>query len=75
VIWGGAKSGHPWQITVNKAEGLNYVITAEAGGYVSQPVSYTIHISADTAYIVRNGQVTDDEAIHLDFHFVPKGSP
>jgi len=48
---------------------------AEAEGYMSQPIGYTIHISGDTAYVVRNGQVTDEEAIHLDFHFVPKDSP
>ncbi|MCL6543513.1 MAG: hypothetical protein K6T87_23485 [Roseiflexus sp.] len=53
----------------------NYVVTAEAEGYVSKPISYTIHISGDTAYLVRNGQVTNEEAIHLDFHFMPKDSP
>lgn len=75
VVWAGAKDSQPWQVTVNEAGGMNYIITTEAEGYVSQPVSYTIHISGDTAYVVFNGQVTDEEAIHLDFHFVPKDSP
>ena len=57
---------------VHKAGGFDYIVTAEAEGYISQPISYTIHISDDTVYVVRDGQVTDEEAIHLDFHFVPK---
>jgi len=75
VSWGGAKVGVPWQAIVHKAGGLDYVVTAEAEGYISQPISYTIHISDDTACVVRNGQMTDEEAVHLDFHFVPKDSP
>ena len=64
-----------WESVVTIASGTDYVVTAEAEGYVSQPVSYTIHISGDTAYVVRDGQVTDEEAVHLDFHFLPKDSP
>jgi len=60
---------------VTEASGLDYIVTAEAEGYISQPISYTIHISGDTAYVVRDGQVTDEEAVHLDFLFVPKDSP
>jgi hypothetical protein len=63
-----------WKVVITKAGGVDYVVTAEAEGYISQPISYTIHISGDTAYVVRDGQVTDEEAIHLDFHFVPKVS-
>ncbi len=75
VSWGGAKVGVPWQAIVHKAGGFDYIVTAEAEGYISQPISYTIHINGDTAYVVRDGQVTDEEAVHLDFHFVPKDSP
>jgi hypothetical protein len=60
---------------VTEASGLDYIVTAEAEGYISQPISYTIHISGDTAYVVREGQVTNEEAVHLDFHFIPKDSP
>jgi len=70
----GGPSPGPWEAVVTEASGLDYIVTAEAEGYISEPVSYTIHISGDTAYVVRDGQVTDEEAIHLDFHFVPKDS-
>jgi hypothetical protein len=62
--------GH-WESVITEASGTDY-ITAETEGYISQPTSYTIHINGDTAYMVRDGQVTDEEAIHLDFHFVPR---
>lgn len=71
----GGKSPGLWEAVVTEASGLEYIVTAEAEGYVSQPISYTIHISGDTAYVVRDGQVTNEEAIHLDFHFIPKDSP
>jgi len=64
-----------WQVVITKTGGVDYVITAEAEGYVSQPDSYTVHIRGDTAYVVHDGQVTDEEATHLDFHFIPKASP
>lgn len=64
-----------WESVVTEASGIDYIVTAEAERYVSQPISYTIHISGNTAYVVREGQVTDEEAVHLDFHFVPEHSP
>ena len=64
-----------WKAVVTEASGLDYYVTAEAEGYVSQPESYMFHLSGETAYLVRDGQVTDEEAIHLDFHFVPSQSP
>jgi hypothetical protein len=65
----------PWEAVVTEASGLDYVVTTDVKGYISQPISYTIHICGETAYVVRDGQVTDEEAIHLDFNFVPKQSP
>ena len=64
-----------WEAVVTEASGLDYIVTAEAEGYVSQPISYTIHISGDTAYVVCDGKVTDEEAVHLDFDFEPRDSP
>jgi len=61
-----------WQAVVTDASGLDYIITAEAEGYVSAPISYTIHLEGLSAYLVENEQVTDQEASHLDFHFEPK---
>lgn len=59
-----------WESVVTDASGADYIVTAEAEGYVSQPISYTIRLSGDTAYVVRDGQVTNEEAVRLDFHFV-----
>ena len=74
VLWGKQSGTGSWKVVITKAGGADYVVTAEAEGYVSQPVSYTIHISGNTAYVVRNGQLTDEEAVHLDFRFVRKDS-
>ena len=71
---GGPSTGS-WEAVVTEASGLDYIVTVEAEGYVSQPISYTIHISGDTAYVVRDGEATDEEALHLDFHFAPERSP
>jgi len=75
ALWGTTPQGGYWEAVVTTASGADYIVTAEAEGYVSQPISYTIHISGDTAYVVREGQITDEEALHLDFHFVLKDSP
>jgi len=71
----GGPSPGPWEAVVTEASGLDYIVTAEVEGYISQPISYTIHISGDTAYVVRDDRVTNEEAVHLDFHFVPEDSP
>jgi hypothetical protein len=61
-----------WQAVVTDASGVDYIVTADADGYVSTPISYTIHLEGLAAYLVENGQLTDQEASHLDFHFLPK---
>ena len=61
-----------WQAVVTDASGVDYIITAEADRYVSAPISYTIHLEGLAASLVENGQLTDQEASHLDFHFEPK---
>lgn len=73
VLWGKQLGNGSWKVAITKAGGTDYSVTVEAEKYVSQPVSYIIHISDDTAYLVRDGQVSGEEAIHLDFHFVPQG--
>jgi hypothetical protein len=65
----------PWEAIVRDVAGLDYIMTAEAKGYTSKPVSYTIHLSGTTAYLVEDGQITAKEALNLDFHFAPPGSP
>jgi len=64
-----------WQAVVTEASGVDYIVTAEAEGYVSTPISYTIHLSGMVAYMVEGGQITTNEALHLDFHFEPAGPP
>jgi len=74
VDWGRHGNGL-WECVVRAAGGVDKVVTAEAEGYISSPVSYTIHLSGTTAYVVKDGQITTDEALHLDFHFKPVESP
>ncbi len=64
----------PWKVGIHSDE-KEYAVTAVAEGYVSTPASYRVRVVSDTAYVVRDGQVTGEEAVHLDFHFVPKDSP
>lgn len=60
-----------WESIITDASGIEYIITAEANGYASVPISYTIHLDGNKAYLVENGQITSKEAEHLDFHFDP----
>ena len=71
VQWGTRRGDGPWESIVPTKSGMDYVITAEADGYVSDPISYTIHIDRMMAFLVEDGQVTTSEALHLNFHFVP----
>ncbi len=67
-------NGH-WEIVVTNASGVDYVLTAEAAGYESSPISYTIHLNDTKSYIVEAGQITRNEAVHLDFQFTSTSSP
>lgn len=70
-LWGTRQGNGPWEAVVTNASGMNYVVTAEAEGFISTPNSYTIHLEGMTAYLVEDGQITSREAVHLDFHFNP----
>ena len=60
-----------WESVIrNPDEGEYYTITAEATGYTVQPESYLIRIVGDNAYVVSDNK-TGEEALHLDFKFVP----
>ncbi len=62
----------PWESVISNArEGEGYVITAEVPGYQSSPANYTVVISGRKAYMVKDGQVTSEEATKLDFQFNP----
>lgn len=61
-----------WEATItDPGESEYYTITAEAEGYKAQPESYMIRIKGDTAYVVSNNE-TGEEALHLDFQFIPE---
>lgn len=72
--WGRRGNG-PWEFTVGTPGGLDKIVTAEAERYASHPISYTIHLSGTTAYVVEDDQITSNEALHLNFHFKPANSP
>ncbi len=66
----------PWESVISNArEGERYVITVEVPGYQSSPANYTVVISRRNAYMVKDGQVTSDQATKLDFQFIPIITP
>jgi hypothetical protein len=65
----------PWETVVTDASGVDYIVIAQAEGFVSTPISYSIQLIGTTAYVVEDGQVTTTEAINLDFHFTPITTP
>jgi hypothetical protein len=71
VLSGERGNGH-WEFVVTATGRAQKIVTAEAQGYTNVPISYRIQIGDEKAFIVENGQVTDKEAIHLDFEFKPK---
>jgi hypothetical protein len=58
-----------WAMTLRRGVGLDYSITAKADGYISTPISYTVHLSGTQAFITDHGIVTSAPADHLDFQF------
>lgn len=49
AIYGTQRGSGPWEAVATEASGVDYVVTAEAEGYVSQPISYSIHLSGSLA--------------------------
>ncbi len=60
-----------WASGVTGDPSLDYVVTAEAKGYISTPTSYTIRVEGAKAFIVEDGHKTTKEALNLDFQFNP----
>ncbi len=60
-----------WEAVVTDVSGIDYLITAEAVGFISSPISYSIHLDDMTAFLNEHGLVTSTEASRLDFHFKP----
>lgn len=68
--WNKAGNGPSEIAIMDPKEGHVYTIIAEAQGYKVQPASYMIRVMSDTAYVVSNNE-TGEEALQLDFQFVP----
>ncbi len=75
AIYGTQRGNGYWETVVTDASGFDYVVTVEAAGYECSPISYTIHLNDTKVYVVEAGQITDNEAIHLDFLFTLPSSP
>jgi len=63
------------RVVLPDRQGIIYGVTAEAKGYVSDPISYTIQLNGEIFYIVENGQVTSNEPSVLKFQFTPIFTP
>jgi hypothetical protein len=75
-IQGTQRGNGSWEAVISNAmDGEQYVVTVEVEGYVSLPGSYTIIVQGKKAYIVKDGQITSEEAKKLDFHFTPLATP
>ncbi len=57
------------RVVLPENQGVTYIVTAEAEGYVSYPISYTIQLSGTNFYLVENGQATSKQIINLKFQF------
>ncbi|MFN2302453.1 MAG: hypothetical protein ACK2TV_01855 [Anaerolineales bacterium] len=72
-------TGHgngPWEAVISNArDGERYIVTVEVSGYISTPESYTIIVKEKIAYLVKNEQITSEEAKNLDFHFTSLATP
>jgi hypothetical protein len=55
--------------------GAKYIVAAEAEGYVSNPISYTIQISGTLVYMVEDNQIAPNEVLELEFQFEPIDTP
>jgi hypothetical protein len=65
VIYGTKPGNGPWEMAViNMVAGKYYIVSVEADGYTSQPLTYTISIASQSDQIERT--VSD-----LDFYFIP----
>ena len=67
-----SKGNTHWGVGIqNYSEGRHYKVIAKSEGYETKPESYLVSIVGHTAYVVSDNQ-TGEEAIHLDFRFIPK---
>jgi hypothetical protein len=63
------------KLVLPEHQGVTYIVSAEAEGYVSDPIRYTIQLSGTNFYLVENGQKTSSEVQSLKFQFKPIFTP
>jgi len=73
------RGSHPgngeMDVILPEQQGTKYIVIAEAEGYVSNPISYTIQISGTLVYPVENSQIASSEVLILEFQFEPISTP
>ncbi len=69
VSWGSRMGNGDWISVITPASDENLVVSAWVEGYEVTPAQYQIQVVGDKAFVVEDGQVTDREALDLDFHF------
>lgn len=74
-VWGSRPGNGEKIVVLPERQGEIYIVTAEAEGYVSDPISYTIQLSDDAFYMVKDGQITSIEVSNLKFQFKPIITP
>jgi len=63
------------RVVLPEREGVIYIVSAEAEGYVSDPISYSIQLAGTDFYLVENGQITLNKVTGLKFQFKPMITP
>jgi hypothetical protein len=66
----GSRMGNgDWMSVITPASDRDLLVSAQVEGYEVTPAQYQIQAIGDKAFVVEDGQVTDREALDLDFHF------
>jgi hypothetical protein len=69
IGWGSRQGNGDWHWVCGTDSEENLVVSAWVEGYEVTPAQYQIQVVGDKAFVVEDGQVTDREALDLDFHF------
>jgi hypothetical protein len=66
VQWGTRRGNGAWEAVLPEKPDVDYIVTAEAAGYISNPINYPIHVDEIGLVRSRDGSVAE-----LDFDFQP----
>lgn len=67
--WGSRMGNGDWMSVITPASDRDLLVSAQVEGYEVTPAQYQIQVIGDKAFVVEGGQVTDREAVDLNFHF------